>query len=79
MGCMVRCRRYSAITEGPFAPTYTKGPEYDVINALGAKPYITDPAVILRAQYLCDDLRNRCADVQALPSPWPWSFTSGGS
>ena len=55
MGCMVRCRRYSAITEGPFAPTYTKGPEYDVINALGAKPYITDPAVILRAQYLCDD------------------------
>ena len=55
MGCMVRCRRYSAITEGPFAPIYTKGPEYDVINALGAKPYITDPAVILRAQYLCDD------------------------
>lgn len=65
MGCMVRCRRYSAITEGPFAPTYTKGPEYDVINALGAKPYITDPAVILRAQYLCDDFG---IDVQSAGS-----------
>jgi aldehyde:ferredoxin oxidoreductase len=55
MGCMVRCRRYSAIKEGPFAPTYTKGPEYESINSLGAKPYITDPAIILRAHYLCDE------------------------
>lgn len=55
MGCMVRCRRYSAIQEGPMAPTYTKGPEYDTINALGAKTYITDPAVILRAHHLCDE------------------------
>ncbi len=55
MGCMVRCRRYSAIQDGPLAPTYTKGPEYDTINALGAKTYVTDPAVILRAHYLCDE------------------------
>jgi aldehyde:ferredoxin oxidoreductase len=55
MGCLVRCRRYSAIKEGPLAPTYTKGPEYDTINALGAKTYITDPAVILRAHHLCDE------------------------
>jgi aldehyde:ferredoxin oxidoreductase len=55
MGCMVRCRRYSAILEGPLAPTYTKGPEYDTINALGAKTYVTDPAVILRAHHLCDE------------------------
>jgi len=55
MGCMVRCRRYSVIKEGPLAPTYTKGPEYDTINSLGAKPYITDPAVILRAHHLCDE------------------------
>ena len=55
MGCMVRCRRYSAIKEGPLAPTHTKGPEYDTINALGAKTYITDPAIILRAHHLCDE------------------------
>lgn len=55
MGCLVRCRRYSAIQEGPLSPTFTKGPEYDSINALGAKPYITDPSVILRAHYLCDE------------------------
>ncbi len=55
MGCMVRCRRYSAIKEGPLAPTYAKGPEYETINSLGAKTYITDPAVILRAHHLCDE------------------------
>jgi aldehyde:ferredoxin oxidoreductase len=55
MGCMVRCRRYSAIKEGPLGPFYTVGPEFDTINPLGAKPYITDPAVILRAHHLCDE------------------------
>jgi aldehyde:ferredoxin oxidoreductase len=54
MGCMVRCRRYSAIKEGPFAPMYMKGPEFETINALAAKPYITDPGVVLRANHLCD-------------------------
>ena len=55
MGCMVRCRRYSAIQEGPFSPIFTKGPEYETINALGAKTGVTDPAVILRAHHLCDE------------------------
>lgn len=54
MGCMVRCRRYSAIREGS-SPVYTKGPEYETIHALGAKPYVTDPAIILRAHSLCDE------------------------
>jgi aldehyde:ferredoxin oxidoreductase len=55
MGCMVRCRRYSAILDGSCTPFYTKGPEYETINALGAKPYITDPAIILQGHHLCDD------------------------
>jgi aldehyde:ferredoxin oxidoreductase len=55
MGCMVRCRRYSRIQEGSLAPIYTKGPEYETIHALGAKPYVTDPAIVLRAHYLCDE------------------------
>ena len=55
MGCMVRCRRYSAIQEGPLSPTFTKGPEYDTINALGAKTYVIDPEIILRAHHLCDE------------------------
>ena len=54
MGCFIRCRRYSAITEGE-APFYTKGPEYETIHALGAKPLITNPETILRAHYLCDE------------------------
>ena len=54
MACYIRCRRYSAIREGPF-PLYIKGPEYETIHALGAKPYITKPEVILRAHHLCDE------------------------
>jgi aldehyde:ferredoxin oxidoreductase len=54
MACFIRCRRYSAITAGD-APFYTKGPEYESIHALGAKPNITNPETILRAHYLCDE------------------------
>lgn len=55
MGCIVRCRRYSSFPDGSADRVYTKGPEYDTINALGAKPYIIDPDFILRAHYLCDE------------------------
>lgn len=55
MGCFVRCRRYSAVTEGR-NPFYTKGPEYETIHALAAKPLVTDPEAVLRAHYLCDEL-----------------------
>ena len=51
MGCMVRCRRYSAILDGSSNLLYMKGPEYETINALGAKPYIIDPDFILQAHY----------------------------
>jgi aldehyde:ferredoxin oxidoreductase len=54
MACFIRCRRYSAITDGDH-PFYTKGPEYETIHALGAKPDITQPEVILRAHHLCDE------------------------
>ncbi len=54
MGCFIRCRRYSAVKGGE-APFYTKGPEYETIHALGAKPMITNPETILRAHYLCDE------------------------
>lgn len=54
MGCFIRCRRYSAVTVGD-SPFYTKGPEYETIHALGAKPNITNPETILRAHYLCDE------------------------
>lgn len=55
MGCLVCCKRYSAVKDGPFAGIYMVGPEYETINALAAKPYITDPAIVLRAHYLCDE------------------------
>lgn len=53
MGCYVRCRRQSRINIDS-KTIYLKGPEYETINALAAKPFITDPEVVLRAHHLCD-------------------------
>jgi len=55
MGCMVRCRRYSEVKESPLGRISMKGPEYETINALGAKTYVIDPSTILQAHYLCDE------------------------
>jgi aldehyde:ferredoxin oxidoreductase len=76
MGCMVGCRRYSRIQEGQHAPIYTKGPEYETIHALAAKPYVTDPAIVLRAHYLCDEygIDEQTAGssiAMAMPGGWP--------
>lgn len=54
MGCQVCCRRLSRVRLDSGQMTCTKGPEYETINALAAKPYVTDPHIVLRAQYLCD-------------------------
>lgn len=54
MGCAVRCRRFSKVESGPYAPCYTKGPEYDTVNALAAKTGVTDPEAVIYAHRLTD-------------------------
>ena len=67
MGCMVRCRRYSEVKETPLGPISMKGPEYETINALGAKTYVIDPSIILQGHYLCDeygiDEQSACSSI----------------
>ncbi|MCL6610227.1 MAG: aldehyde ferredoxin oxidoreductase family protein [Peptococcaceae bacterium] len=56
LGCVVRCRRYSRASFGKYGTCYTKGPEYDTINALAAKTGITDYNAVIYAHHVCDQL-----------------------
>lgn len=56
MGCAVRCRRYTRASFGKYGTCFTKGPEYDTINALAAKTGVADYNAAIYAHYLCDQL-----------------------
>lgn len=55
MGCMVRCKRWSHANYQD-NECLTKGPEYDVINALSAKTLVTDSNALIYGNHLCDEL-----------------------
>ncbi len=52
--CPIRCSRMSVVEEGPYA-SEVEGPEYETTNALGPMCWNADPAVVIRANYLCND------------------------
>jgi len=55
-GCTQSCHRYSEIETGPYAGTYTLGPEYETISALGAGVGISDPETVIKANDLVGEL-----------------------
>lgn len=52
--CSVSCHRYCTITEGPYAGTYTGGPEYETLCALGAGTGVFDTEAVIKANELCN-------------------------
>ena len=54
MKCPVACGKQYAITEGEFAGTRAKMPEYETIFALGPMLGIADPEALILANDLCD-------------------------
>jgi aldehyde:ferredoxin oxidoreductase len=52
--CPVRCSRLSAVEEGEHAGE-VEGPEYESTDALGPMCWNCDPAVIIRANQLCNE------------------------
>ncbi len=54
--CIYSCHRFIRIEDGPFAGTYTAGPEYETVSALGTGPAITSVGALQRANELCNDL-----------------------
>ena len=53
--CPIRCSRQSAVAEGPYA-SEIEGPEYETTDAFGPLCWNGNPAVVIRANYLCNDL-----------------------
>ncbi|MCL6450088.1 MAG: aldehyde ferredoxin oxidoreductase family protein [Acetobacteraceae bacterium] len=52
--CPNACHRYVEVNGGPYAGTYTGGPEYESINSLGAGAMVTDLEAIIKANELCN-------------------------
>ncbi|MHA1304948.1 MAG: aldehyde ferredoxin oxidoreductase family protein, partial [Candidatus Heimdallarchaeaceae archaeon] len=53
-GCVVACGRKSKVDSGPYKISYTEGPEYEAIWALGGSTNINDMGAVIRANHYCD-------------------------
>jgi len=53
-GCVVACGRKSKVDSGPYKISYTEGPEYEAIWALGGSTGINDMGAVVRANHYCD-------------------------
>jgi len=54
--CVLHCGRFSRIRSGPYAGSFTAGPEYETLASLGSKCGTTDTAAVIKAGELCDIL-----------------------
>jgi len=55
-GCAIGCGRVTAVKQGCFQITYSEGPEYESIWALGNTTGVTELDAIVKANHLCDEL-----------------------
>lgn len=55
-GCIYCCHRFTSVDVGPYAGTYSGGPEYETVAAFGSGCGITDIEPVLAANALCNDL-----------------------
>ncbi len=55
-GCQIGCGRVTAVKDGCFQITYSEGPEYESIWALGNDTGVMDLGAIIKANHLCDEL-----------------------
>ncbi|MCX6093023.1 MAG: aldehyde ferredoxin oxidoreductase family protein [Candidatus Bipolaricaulota bacterium] len=54
--CVFHCGRFARVKSGPYAGTFTGGPEYETLASLGSKCGTTDTAAIIKAGELCNIL-----------------------
>jgi aldehyde:ferredoxin oxidoreductase len=52
--CPIGCHRYVEIDEGKYAGTYTGGPEYETVEALGSGCGVSNVEAVLKANALCN-------------------------
>ncbi len=70
-GCQVHCRHRYIIKEGPYAGTYTQGPEYTSQGAFGAEVGCNNMNTILVANHLVNDYG---LDTLEVGSMMAWAF-----
>jgi len=54
--CTTSCHRFVEVKDGPYAGTYTGGPEYETFCALGAQTLVLDTEAVIKANELCNIL-----------------------
>jgi len=54
--CIYSCHRFTRVDVGPYAGTYSGGPEYETVAALGSGCGVIDPEPVFAANALCNDL-----------------------
>jgi len=54
--CSISCHRYTEVDHGLYAGTFSGGPEYETVFALGSTVGVTDTEAVLKANELCNIL-----------------------
>ncbi len=54
-GCTIACARATRVETGPYKVTYSEGPEYESIWALGASTFLKELDAIVKANHLADE------------------------
>ncbi|MGQ4893312.1 MAG: aldehyde ferredoxin oxidoreductase family protein [Candidatus Njordarchaeia archaeon] len=54
-GCVIGCGRVTKVPSGPYQITYTEGPEYESIWALGSSTAVKELDAITKANHYCDE------------------------
>ena len=55
-GCVIACGRVTKVEKGPYQLTYSEGPEYESIWALGNDTGVMDFGAVIKANHICDEL-----------------------
>ncbi len=53
-GCPINCSKIAKVKSGPYAGSFTEGPEYENTWVFGANCENTEIGAIIEAEYLCD-------------------------
>lgn len=54
--CPIACSQVRMVNKGPYAGMSTEGPEYETIYSFGSIIGVSDPAAIIAADRICDEL-----------------------
>lgn len=54
--CPVRCSKHVSVSGGPFKNSFTDGPEYESVYALGSACGITEFETVIAADEICDEM-----------------------